>query len=165
MTGRELWAVGALVCCAALTGCAVVSDISGAAAGFAAGAATANPAVGVGVGITVRAATREAVTRLARKQHALEQNAIATAAGDLSVGETQRWSLERAIVRDTHGEVRVLRAIKTPLAVCKEVAFSIADKADENASVAWFTTTACREGARWKWAAAEPAVERWGNLQ
>jgi hypothetical protein len=154
-----------VTCCASVSGCAVVSDISGAAAGIAAGTATANPAVGIGVGMTVKAATREAVTRLARKQHNAEQDAIAAAASDLRVGQTQHWSLDRKISRDTHGEVRVLRVIESPLAACKELAFSIADKAAQNASPVWYTTTACREGSRWKWAAAEPAVDRWGYLQ
>jgi len=29
----------------------------------------------------------------------------------------------------------------------------------------WLLTTACRQGEAWKWAAAEPATERWGSLQ
>jgi hypothetical protein len=162
---KGLLIVCAVACCASLSACSVVSDISGAAAGIAAGTATANPAVGIGVGITVKAATREAVTRLAREQHNAEQDAIAAAASDLRVGQTQQWSLDRKIVRDTHGEVRVLRVIKTPLAACKELAFSIADKAQQRTPAVWFTTTACREGSQWKWAAAEPAVDRWGYLQ
>ena len=153
------------VMCAPVSGCAVVSDISGAVAGFAAGTATANPAVAIGVGIAVKAVTREAVKYMAREQHQAEQNAIAAAAGDLQVGESQRWSVDRKIGRDTHGEVRVLRALDTALAFCKEIAFSIGDAIDENASPTWYITVACRDAGGWRWATAEPAVERWGNLQ
>jgi hypothetical protein len=142
-----------------------MSDVTGAAAGLAAGAATANPAVGIAAGVGVKAATREGMKRLTREEREAEQNAIAAAAGNLRVGETQPWVVEHRMSRDTHGEVRVLRTIRTPLAACKELAFSITDKADDNAAVTWFTTTTCREAGRWKWAAAEPAVERWANLQ
>ena len=30
---------------------------------------------------------------------------------------------------------------------------------------AFYVAMVCREGATWNWAAAEPAVDRWGNLQ
>jgi hypothetical protein len=100
-----------------------------------------------------------------RRRHQEEQDAIAAAVADTPVGEIRQWALDRKAGRDTHGEVRVLRAIETPLASCKEAAFSIVDGDDQSASTTWFTTFACREGERWKWAAAEPAVDRWGNLQ
>ena len=29
----------------------------------------------------------------------------------------------------------------------------------------WFVASACRQAGGWKWAAAEPATERWGSLQ
>ena len=29
----------------------------------------------------------------------------------------------------------------------------------------FFTATVCLDGTQWKWALAEPAVERWGALQ
>ncbi|HZN23991.1 MAG TPA: hypothetical protein VFB75_07175 [Burkholderiales bacterium] len=45
------------------------------------------------------------------------------------------------------------------------MAFSVVESGHESVSGAWFTTIGCREGATWKWAAAEPAVDRWGNLQ
>ncbi len=32
-------------------------------------------------------------------------------------------------------------------------------------SRAFYTATVCLDGDRWKWASAEPAVERWGGLQ
>ena len=71
--------------------------------------------------------------------------------------------LDRRVAGDAYGEVRVIRLIQTPLALCKEALFSVA--AGEGEEREWFSTTACDEGDRWRWAAAEPAVERWGNLQ
>jgi hypothetical protein len=110
---------------ALLTGCAAVSDISGAVAGLAAGAATANPAVGIGVGIGVRAATAEMLRHVGRVRQSSEQDAISAAIGDAAPGETRPWSLDRNVGADTHGEVRVLRVIDTPIATCREIAFSV----------------------------------------
>jgi hypothetical protein len=165
MKRRLLSAFGTVAFSALVSGCAITSDLTGAAAGFAAGTATANPAVGIAVGVTVKAATREGMNYVAREQHQAEQNAIAAAAAKLRVGQTQHWAVDHRLARDAHGEVRVLRTFRTPLAACKELAFSVAADEPENAAPAWFTTTACREGRQWKWASAEPAVERWGNLQ
>jgi hypothetical protein len=55
--------------------------------------------------------------------------------------------------------------IATPLATCKEVVFSVEEDGRATLKRAWYTTHACRSGERWKWALAEPAVERWGVLQ
>jgi hypothetical protein len=30
---------------------------------------------------------------------------------------------------------------------------------------AFYTATVCLDGAKWKWASAEPATARWGSLQ
>ena len=30
---------------------------------------------------------------------------------------------------------------------------------------AFYVATICQDGARWRWASAEPATERWGALQ
>jgi hypothetical protein len=73
--------------------------------------------------------------------------------------------VDQRFAGDAYGEVRVIRVIDTPLARCKEVAFSVVKNAGEPASGAWFTSTACDQGGRWKWAVPEPAVERWTNLQ
>jgi hypothetical protein len=34
----------------------------------------------------------------------------------------------------------------------------------DDAARAWFSANICRQDQRWKWAIAEPAVERWGSL-
>jgi hypothetical protein len=152
-----------LVVCTCLSGCAAVGDITGAVAGVVSGAITANPAVGIGVGIAARAAANEAVARVSLSRQRNEQEAIAAAVADADVGESRPWTVDQRVTGDAHGEVRVIRLIETPLAMCKEVLFSVV--AGDGAAPAWFSTTACEAAGRWRWAAAEPAVERWGNLQ
>jgi hypothetical protein len=53
----------------------------------------------------------------------------------------------------------------TPLANCREIAFSVEEGSGPKASRADYTASICRQAARWKWASAEPAVARWGFLQ
>ena len=158
------------VCAALLTawvsaGCVAISDLTGAVAGFAAGAATANPAVGISVGIAARAAAREGIQRVNRTRRRNEQDAIIAATAEIGVGETRHWAVDQSVTGDAAGEVRVLRMIATPLALCKEVAFTVSQSEDERASAVWFTTSACHDGESWRWAAAEPAVARWRDLQ
>jgi hypothetical protein len=160
---RSIW-VAALAACS-LAGCAAVGDVTGAIAGLVSGAATANPAVGISVGIAVRAGMNEVVRTVSRKRQRNEQDAIAAVAAELDVGEAAPWAVDQRVAGDAYGEVRVLRVIATPLALCKELLFSVVEGEEENLPRAWFTTTACREGVAWRWAAAEPAVERWMNLQ
>ena len=155
--------IASLVLAACLSGCAAVGDLAGAVAGIASGAATANPAVGVGVGIAVKAAVTEGVNRVSLSRRRNEQDAIAAAIADADVGESRPWAVDQRVAGDAHGEAHVVRLIETPLAQCKEVLFSVAPQ--EDAESAWFSTTVCHEGGRWRWAGAEPAVERWGNLQ
>jgi len=141
-----------------------MGDITGAAAGLLTGAATANPAIGISVGIAVRSGTNELLDRVTRVRKANEHEAIAAAA-ELDVGESRVWAVDQKVVGDAQGEVRVLRVIDTPLALCKELLFSVAEEKTGTLRREWFTTTACQRGGEWKWATAEPAVERWLNLQ
>jgi hypothetical protein len=167
MSGRMMLA--ALVCAgaaAATSGCASIGAASGAAAGVATGAVTANPAIGIGVGIAVQAATDEAVNRYMKHIHRDQQDAIAALVGSMPVGASKPWRIKHTLPIDNgHGEVRVIRAFDTALASCKEFAFSLVDGDKPNAKVDWFTASACQQGTVWKWASAEPAVERWGTLQ
>ncbi|HTH58629.1 MAG TPA: hypothetical protein VL689_00560 [Paraburkholderia sp.] len=164
-------ALGALCVGAAtfVSGCASIGAASGAAAGAATGLVTANPGIGIGVGIAVQAATDVAVNKFMRTMHADQQNAIAQAAGALPVGGTQPWSVKHTLpVENGHGEVLVTRAFASALALCKDFAFSVQDGDGPNAPAQWFTASACRDegiDGGWKWASAEPAVERWGALQ
>ncbi|MFL9864349.1 hypothetical protein PQR67_09245 [Paraburkholderia fungorum] len=148
------------------SGCSSVGAASGAAAGVASGLVTANPAVGIGVGIAVQAATDEAVNRYMRTMHTDQQNLIAALAGAMPVGETRPWAVKHSLpIENGHGQVRVTRAFSSALALCKEFVFSVQDGDAPNAHEDWYTASACRQDKGWKWASAEPAVERWGNLQ
>lgn len=159
----------ALACIGAgalVSGCASIGAASGAVAGIATGAVTANPAVGIGVGIAVQSATDEAVNRYMRAMHRDQQDAIAALVGQTPVGAAQPWRVEHTLpIENGHGEVRVTREIDSALATCKEFAFSFVDGNKPDSKVYWFTASACKQGAQWKWASAEPAVERWGTLQ
>jgi hypothetical protein len=136
---------------------------AGIAAAAAAGSTTDNPAVTAGVGLGAHAAARAAVKALQKGVHHAEQERIATAAGPLAVGAVARWSATHRlpVERNRHGEVTVSRLIRAGGLDCKELVFSVEEKADRS----FFTTTICRDGQLWRWAAAEPATERWGGLQ
>ena len=150
---------------ALLGGCGAIGGFVGAATGIVTSVATSNPAIGLAAGIAAQAGTNEAVRTFSRRRHRGEQEAIASIVGDMKPGETREWQREHAIGSGSdRGEVRVVRLIETPLARCKELLFSQVRGEGENTSRAWFTTTACEHGGTWRWAAAEPAVERWGNL-
>jgi hypothetical protein len=149
----------------ALGGCTSVGSISGAVAGVASGGASSNPAVGIAVGIGVRAAVDESINALLRRWSDEEQTSIARQVGLMAVGQREPWQVRHAVpYRNNEGEVQVVRAIETPLATCKEALFSISGS-DEAAGGRWFLTTLCQGPQGWRWAAAEPAVPRWGALQ
>jgi hypothetical protein len=154
-----------------VSGCQSIGAASGAVAAVATGAATANPGIGIGVGIAVQAAADEAVKRTMRGLHQDQQDAIAALAGAMPVGDTRPWRVKHDVygiplpVESGHGQIRVLRAFATPLAICKEFVFSVAGGDAAGAHEDWFTASACQQAQGWKWASAEPAVARWGNLQ
>jgi hypothetical protein len=149
-----------------LSGCTAVSTVTGIAAGVATGTVTGNPAIGASVAIAAKAGVDEAGKYASRRSQHDEQDAIATAAGNIRVGEIGTWQVKHKLTRSVdHGEVRVLRVIRTPLTACKEVLFSVLKEQGERTSPSWFKTNTCHNGEQWKWALAEPAVERWGNLQ
>ena len=152
-------------CTSALAGCSSIGGFLGAGAAFITGAATANPIVGISVGIGVKAAADQGLQYIAKRKHRSEQDAIAEVVRDMQPGQRARWEHAHRIGSGVdRGEVRVVRTIETPLATCRELLFSV-ERDGEKPRVDWFTTTACRNGDVWRWAAAEPAVERWGNLQ
>ena len=121
------------------------------------------------MGIAVQAATDEAVARLMKRLHSDQQIAIATTAGDLPIGDTKPWRVKHSLpVENGHGDVRVLREFSSALATCREFAFSVVDGDKPDAHQDWFLAQACKgndNSGGWKWASAEPAVARWGNLQ
>lgn len=147
-------------------GCSGIGGYAGAAAGIASSAVTANPAVGYGIGIGVKAGTDAALKRFFRNWQQAEQDEIATLIGRLAEGDSHPWSIRHPLpYGNEQGELRVTRVIKTPLVVCKEALFSVVEGEGEKRVDAWYTVTACPQTSQWKWAVAEPAVSRWGFLQ
>jgi len=152
---------------AALGGCSSLGDLAGAVGGTAAAAGSANPAVGIAVGVATRATVDWAIRRTTRRWHHAEQEALAAVIGEAEPGEVRPWQVRHSLpIGNEQGEVRVLRVIETPLALCKEAAFSVGSGSGPEAARPWFVTSACRTaGGGWTWAAAEPATGRWGSLQ
>jgi hypothetical protein len=149
-----------------LGGCQLMGEIVGAGAGGAAAGATANPAIGIAVGVGVNAGIDAAVAYVGRKWQQAEQDAIAADVAELRPGEQRPWEVRHIVpVGNEHGEVAVVRDIATPLTLCKELVFSVDTGKGMSLTRHWYMTDACRDGARWKWALAEPATERWGALQ
>ena len=152
----------ALVLLPALAGCAAATDVAAFGVGVASGSATANPAVGFAIGVATQAGLREVARYGVRRRQTGEQDAIADAAGGAAVGAAVPWEIRHTVpIGNEHGDLAVAREYATPLATCREVVFTVRDGADRSI----FTTSLCRQAARWKWAAAEPATERWGYLQ
>ncbi len=142
-----------------LGGCAAVSDISGLAVGGATGAATGNPVVAYAVGIGVRAGVEELRRYVVRSRHGGEQDALAEAAGEQPLDQVRPWEIRHTIpIGNTKGLLMPIRDIQTPIATCREVLFT----ADDDGV---FTTAVCHQDSGWKWASAEPNVDRWGYLQ
>lgn len=149
-----------------LAACHSLGDIVGAVTGTVATVGTGNPAVGTVIGIGTRAAADWGLRYVTRRWHRTEQDALAATVGAMEVGESRPWQVRHDLpFGNEQGEVQVLRAVETPLALCKEVLFSVASGSAPDAARQWFVTSVCRQAEGWKWAAAEPATERWGSLQ
>lgn len=165
----------ALAALMALSGCSsLLSEGTGAAAGIAgtaiANKVTDNPTVATGIGLGVQAGAQAALAYAQRKTRGEEQDAIAAAAGPLAVGKVASWQVRHQlpIESDAQGQVTVSRLIGGVDLECKEVVFSIDTPAEQRGAPPareFYVTTVCRDGARWRWASAEPATARWGSLQ
>ncbi len=163
--------LGAVRCCRLgvlaglllLGACSSTGEIVGVVTGAAAGGATANPAIGFGVGVAAAAASDYAGKIIARSWHGAEQDAIANTAAPLPVGAAASWRIVHTVpIGNEHGELQVVRQIENPLAPCKEVLFSVLAG---RKPPAWYLVAICQDTQGWKWASAEPAVARWGFLQ
>jgi hypothetical protein len=150
-----------------LGACSTINAIVGAAAGAATGTATTNPLVGYGVAVGVNAGLDELQHYVARLRQNAEQDQIVGAVGEMQIGETRNWKIVHDIPEfdDEHGQMQVTRVIDTPLTQCKEVLFTVDEGQGAKLRRVLYTTDACHSLHGWKWAAAEPAVERWGYLQ
>jgi hypothetical protein len=149
-----------------LAGCNSTAQIAAAVTGGIAGAGTGSPAVGFLVAVLTDAGANYVVRYYGRSRQGAEQDAIAQVAGGLPVGTEATWKIEHTIpIGDEHGRLQVVRTIDSPLAACKEIAFSVDEGKDGKPQRSWYTTNVCKQAQAWKWASAEPAVERWGFLQ
>lgn len=152
----------ALAACAGLAGCGSIGGAAGAVAGMTSGTFTANPAVGYAVGVSVKAATDATVKYVLREWKRDQQNAMANVAGQLPIGQVQRWEIQHPVPYDNErGNLQVVRDIDTPLARCREILFTV----DGDTPKAGYVATICQQQRQWRWASAEPAVDRWGSLQ
>ena len=161
---RNAWVIPAVFL---LPGCTSVGSIAGAVTGAASGSGSANPAVGYAVGIGTKAAVDALSHYISRKRQQAEQDQIAAAVGVLPVGQGVAWRIKHKVplFDDQHGYVTVVRDIPNALAPCKEVIFTVLAGKKVDSPRDYYVTTACQQGARWKWAQAEPATSRWGFLQ
>ncbi len=155
-----------LVLVMGLGGCNSIGAVSGAVVGVATGAGTTNPVVGYAAGIGTQAAVDSLVKYVTRKLQQNEQDQIAATVGTLGPGQTAPWKIEHDVpIGNEHGDVTVVDSINNKLARCKEVVFTVIDGDKPDAPRGTFVTTACSQDGTWKWAQAEPAIERWGTLQ
>ncbi|HEY1503271.1 MAG TPA: hypothetical protein VGF92_03170 [Stellaceae bacterium] len=145
------------------TGSAVDSAISSAStAGIAAGitsttgSAFVGTMAGIGAGIGLDAGFKYAERRI----HRNAQDAVAVAAGPLKVGQSARWNIDGWLpLTDRHGTVEIARSFGKAIP-CKDAVFTVDDDDD------LYVTTVCADKKGiWRWALAEPTVDRWGTLQ
>jgi hypothetical protein len=165
-----LLAAAAVALCSA--GCSsLLSEGSATAAGVAgtavAASVTKNAAAAAGIGLGVLAAAQSGVRALERNYHGHQQDLIAGIAGELPVGQVAPWHSEHAIQLepDEAGRVTVSRVISATDLACKEIVFSVDHTEEAKTLSSFYVATICKDSAKWRWATAEPATARWGNLQ
>jgi hypothetical protein len=145
-----------------LAGCTSSAQITSVVTGGIAGVSTGSPAIGFLVAVATDAGANFVVRYVGRTRQGAEQDAIAGAVGDLPVGTSANWEIEHTIpIGNEHGRFQVVRIIDSPLATCKEIAFSV----ENGDHTSWYTADICKQTDAWKWASAEPSVARWGFLQ
>jgi hypothetical protein len=122
----------------------------------ATGSALVGTAAGIGAGIGLDAGIKYAERRIQRNT----QDAVAIAAGPLAVGQSAQWNVDAWLpLSDRHGTVEIARSFGKAIP-CKDVVFTVDD--DDN----FYVTTICADKkGTWRWALAEPTVDRWGLLQ
>lgn len=159
-------------CAGALSGCgsvltATTSDVAGIAGAGLAGAVTKSAAASAAIGLGIAAGANAGLGVVERDVHRAEQDQIAAAAGPLTPGTVGHWSVAHVIPieDDEHGDLVVTRLVGAADFNCKEIVFSVDTMEKKVLNRAFYTATVCQDGAKWKWASAEPATARWGSLQ
>lgn len=135
---------------------------AGVAAGVGSGvaSATGSALVGAAAGIGAGVGLDVGIKYAARRIHRNVQDAVAQAAGPLGVGQSARWNVNHWLpLTRKHGTVEAARFFGAAIP-CKDVVFTI----DDDDSL--YVTTVCQDKrGNWRWALAEPTVDRWGSLQ
>jgi len=152
----------------ALAGCSssgtAVSSVASSAGTAAVASGVANAtgstlvgaAAGLGAGIGLDIVFKYAERRI----HRNAQDAVAIAAGPLAVGQSSRWEVDAWLpLTERHGTVEIARSFGAAIP-CKDAVFTVDD--DDNLYV---TTVCADKHGMWRWALAEPTVDRWGGLQ
>jgi hypothetical protein len=145
-------------------GTGAVAGVGGAAV---AASVTSDAAVATGIGVGVQSLAQAGVQRWQRSVHTDEQNQIAATAGALAPGQVASWNVAHQVPIEpsSRGEVTVSRVVGAKGLDCREIVFSVEQPPKAESAKAFYVAMICRDGARWKWASAEPATERWGSLQ
>lgn len=143
------------------------ADVAGIAGAGAATAVTRNAAAATAIGLGVRSLAAEGLKYATRAVHREEQDAIARAAAPLAPGAVAQWAVVHRVPLedDERGDLAVTREFGAGNLRCKELVFSVERTRRHRLQRAFYITTICQDGARWRWASAEPATERWGALQ
>ncbi len=168
-----LFAICGLASCSSLL---TQSAGAGAGVGGAAisNAITKNGAITAGIGLGAQAAATAGVQYLEKRVQGAEQNAIALASADVSVGGVGQWSIvhQIPIAQDEHGELTVVQEFAPALPAgggpafdCKEIIFSVDTVSHHRPLQTFYSAFVCRDDRTWKWATAEPATARWDGLQ
>jgi hypothetical protein len=134
------------------------ASTAGIAAGItsATGSALVGTAAGIGAGIGLDVGFKYAERRI----HRNAQDAVAVAAGPLGVGQSAQWKVDGWLpLSDRHGTVEIARRFGKTIP-CKDIVFTV----DEDDDLYVTTICADKKGI-WRWALAEPTVDRWGTLQ
>ena len=145
------------------TGSAVDSGVSSGAAGGAASgitSATGSALIGAAAGIGAGAGLDVGIKYVERRIHRNVQEAVAEAAGPLGEGQSAIWHVKAWLpLAERHGTVETTRLFGSAIP-CKDVVFTV-DGDDD-----LYVTTMCQDKrGTWRWALAEPTVDRWGSLQ
>ena len=145
------------------TGSAVDSAVgAGAAAGIASGvtSVTGSALVGAAAGIGAGVGLDVSIKYAERRVHGNVQDAVAQAAGPLAVGQSARWYVNHWLpLTEKRGTVETARNFGSSIP-CKDIVFTV--DGDDNL----YVSTVCRDKhGGWRWALAEPTVDRWGSLQ
>lgn len=155
-----------------MSGCSsFLQQGTGAAAGVGgaaiAASVTSDAAVATGIGVGVQSLAQAGVQRWQRSVHTAEQDRIAAVAGALAPGQVASWNIEHPVPIEpvSRGQVTVSRVVGAKALDCREIVFSVEQPPKAASPRAFYVAMICRDGARWKWASAEPATERWGSLQ